>query len=196
MFTSHLLLALAWTGYCTLHSILADKGVKLFIRHRIGASFTYYRTFYNLFAFVLLALLIIWQLNITTKRIWQPNDLLYILGGLMTIAGLTGMGIILKKYFITSNGFTDLFYEGGTPVLVTDGLHRFVRHPLYFGTFLFLWGLFLLIPIWSLLVVNMVITVYTLIGIHLEEKKLISIFGEQYLEYRKKVPMIWPGMRK
>ena len=196
MFTSHLLLALAWMGYCTMHSILADQGVKLFIRQRIGASFTYYRTFYNLFAFVLLALLIIWQLNITTKRIWQPFYPLYILGGLMTIAGLTVMGIILKKYFITSNGFKDLFYEGGTPVLVTDGLHRFVRHPLYLGTFLFLWGLFLLIPIWSLLVVNMVITVYTLIGIHLEEKKLISIFGEQYLEYRKKVPMIWPGMRK
>jgi protein-S-isoprenylcysteine O-methyltransferase Ste14 len=196
MFTSHLLLALAWTGYCTLHSILADQGVKLFIRRRIGASFTYYRTFYNLFAFVLLALLIIWQLKIPTKRIWQPFYPLYILGGMMTIAGVTGMGIILKKYFITSNGFKDLFYEGGTPVLVTDGLHKFVRHPLYLGTFLFLWGLLLLIPIWSLLVVNMVITIYTLIGIHLEEKKLISIFGEQYLDYRKKVPMIWPFMRK
>jgi methanethiol S-methyltransferase len=196
MFISHLLLALAWAGYCVLHSILASVGVKKRIRKWIGQSFVYFRTFYNLLAIVLLAVLLIWLVNLPTKRIWTPVFLQYILGGLVVIAGVSGMGISLKKYFASSNGFNDLFYEGGRPVLVTDGVHRFVRHPLYFCTFLFIWGILLFFPVWSLLVVNTVITIYTLTGIRLEEKKLISIFGQQYIQYREKVPMIWPRINK
>jgi protein-S-isoprenylcysteine O-methyltransferase Ste14 len=178
-----------------LHSILADKTVKNHIRHRIGPLFRYYRTFFNLVSIVLAAILVLWQINMPTKMIWHPIFLQYIFGGMMAVAGITGMGICLKKYFDTSDGFNDLIYEGGTPVLVTDGLNRFVRHPLYFSTFILIWGIFLCFPVWTLLVVNTVITVYTLIGIRLEEKKLISIFGEGYIRYREKVPMICPGIR-
>lgn len=196
MFISHLLLALAWSAYCLLHSILAKKTVKNHIRYQIGPSFRYYRAFFNLVSIVLLAILVLWQINLPTRMIWPPIFFQYILGGILAVAGVTGMAICLKKYFDTSDGFNDLFYEGGTPVLVTDGLNRYVRHPLYFSTFLFIWGIFLCFPVWSLLVANAVITIYTLIGIRLEEKKLISIFGEGYIRYREKVPMICPGIKR
>lgn len=195
MFTSHLLLAVAWIFYGILHSVLADRKVKQYIMRRTGPLSRYYRSFYNILALSLFALLILWLFSMETRNVWTPVFPQFIAGMMMFIPGIIGIVLILKKYFVTSQGFKDLFYEGGKPVLVTDGLHRFVRHPLYFSTFLFLWGLFLLLPLWSLLVTNTVVTIYTLIGIRLEEKKLVAIFGEQYINYRKSVPMIWPRIR-
>ena len=37
-------------------------------------------------------------------------------------------------------------------------------------------------------------TIYILIGIHYEEKDLVSYFGETYVEYRRKVGMVIPGI--
>lgn len=196
MFSQHIILALFWTGYFLLHSLLADMRVKQKMLQLTGRFFKYYRSLYNAIALVLLATLMIWQIKLPSKRIWAPFIPQYILGALMMFLGFTGMVLILKKYFFSSNGFRDLFLEGGKPVLVTNGLHRWVRHPLYMGTFLFIWGFFLLVPAWSLLITNILITVYTLLAIQLEEKKLVSIFGEQYIQYQKEVPMIWPRMGK
>ena len=36
------------------------------------------------------------------------------------------------------------------------------------------------------------ITVYTIIGIYFEEKKLVKDFGESYIQYRDETPMLIP----
>jgi protein-S-isoprenylcysteine O-methyltransferase Ste14 len=81
-------------------------------------------------------------------------------------------------------------------VLFEKGIHGYVRHPLYLGTFLLIWGFFLLFPYGSLLVTNIIITLYTLLGIFYEEKKLIRDFGEKYESYKREVPMLFPKLRK
>ena len=68
-----------------------------------------------------------------------------------------------------------------------------VRHPLYFGTFVFIWGFFIVLPYLSLLICNLVVTIYTLIGIRFEEAKLEKEFGESYKQYKAQVPMIIPS---
>src|SRR5882724_486658 len=77
---------------------------------------------------------------------------------------------------------------GEVEVLELGGLHRYVRHPLYLGTLLSVWGLFLFFPLLSNLLACIMITLYTLLGIRLEEKKLLLQFGETYASYRRKVP--------
>ncbi|MEI6143491.1 MAG: hypothetical protein WCP85_29715 [Mariniphaga sp.] len=42
------------------------------------------------------------------------------------------------------------------------------------------------------IIVNLVLTVYIIIGTFLEEKKLVLEFGETYIQYQKEVPMIVP----
>jgi methanethiol S-methyltransferase len=59
-----------------------------------------------------------------------------------------------------------------------------------------LWGIFLVIPLGSLLVSNIIITIYTLLGIRYEEEKLREAFGDIYSTYMKEVPMIWPRLGK
>ena len=89
--------------------------------------------------------------------------------------------------------YTDEFKSGNR--LIITGIHRHVRHPLYAGTFLFIWGLFIFMPFASLLISNFIITCYTLIGIRFEEQKLLREFGRPYEEYKKQVPKIIPSFK-
>jgi protein-S-isoprenylcysteine O-methyltransferase Ste14 len=106
------------------------------------------------------------------------------------------MWITGRKYFRTVKNIDDLIYDNSIPVLFEKGIHGYVRHPLYLGTFLLIWGFFLLFPYGSLLVTNIIITLYTLLGIFYEEKKLIRDFGEKYESYKREVPMLFPKLRK
>ena len=83
---------------------------------------------------------------------------------------------------------------GQPPVLVTHGLYKYVRHPLYVGIFLLAWPL-------SEMTVNrlaliLIFTAYTFIGATFEERKLLKDFGETYAYYRTQTPMYIPNLRK
>jgi len=43
----YLLLALAWTAYCTLHSAMISETATGFLKRRLGESFRFYRLFFN-----------------------------------------------------------------------------------------------------------------------------------------------------
>jgi protein-S-isoprenylcysteine O-methyltransferase Ste14 len=76
--------------------------------------------------------------------------------------------------------------------LVVSGMYRFVRHPLYFGTLIFIAGLYLLFPTESMLVVLIISYVYIWIGSRLEEQKLRDLYGESYTAYARKVKSLIP----
>jgi methanethiol S-methyltransferase len=46
------------------------------------------------------------------------------------------------------------------------------------------------------IVVNVVLTIYTLIGTRLEENKLVTEFGDPYIKYQHEVPMFIPFTKK
>ncbi|MCY4191985.1 MAG: isoprenylcysteine carboxylmethyltransferase family protein [Rhodospirillaceae bacterium] len=69
--------------------------------------------------------------------------------------------------------------------LVTHGIHRYVRHPMYAALFLVLWGrafdeTALMTAFWS--------SLYLVIGTRYEERKLLRIYGEDYARYMQAVP--------
>lgn len=77
----------------------------------------------------------------------------------------------------------------------TPSLYRFVRHPLYVGWLTAMWAT----PHMSLghALFAGVNSVYILVAIALEERDLISHFGQVYVAYRKRVPMLFPfGSRR
>ena len=82
----------------------------------------------------------------------------------------------------------------GTPYLplkfVTPGPYRLVRHPLYVGWFFSFWST----PSMTVahLVFALATTAYILIAIQLEERDLVDFHGDDYLEYRRKTPMLVP----
>jgi protein-S-isoprenylcysteine O-methyltransferase Ste14 len=178
-----------------MHSLLASIGIKNKLRKSLGRSFKYYRFFYTLLSFILLAGLLYYQLDIETIKLYQPSISVLLIGMTLGLSGLSLMLICIKKYFMSLSGLLSLVKENVSSHLLITGIHRYVRHPLYLGTFAFIWGLFLVMPYLSLLIANSIITLYTLIGINLEETKLITEFGENYKLYQRSVPKLLPFLK-
>jgi protein-S-isoprenylcysteine O-methyltransferase Ste14 len=77
--------------------------------------------------------------------------------------------------------------------LRTPGLYRHVRHPIYLGWLMIMWSS----PFMTVthLVFAAGMTIYILIGIQFEERDLAAEL-EDYPQYRRKVPMLFPSFRK
>lgn len=191
----HFILAVMWIVYCALHSILAHLKIKKIIERTIGSWYKYYRLAYVIFSFAGLAFLVYYHLKVPVIKVFGTVTFLNIIGLILAFSGLLLMLICIRKYFMSLSGLRSLVYNDEKGELMITGIHTYVRHPLYLGTFAFIWGLFLLIPQFSVLIVNTIITFYTLIGIYLEEEKLEAEFGEKYTQYRAKVPGLWPSWR-
>ena len=79
--------------------------------------------------------------------------------------------------------------------LVTDGIYGFIRHPQYLGiilittVWLFAWPTLITAIMWPILLFSY----YRLAK--KEENEMEKQFGEKYLEYKKRVPMLLPHLR-
>jgi protein-S-isoprenylcysteine O-methyltransferase Ste14 len=187
----HYILGGIWVLYGIIHSLLATKQCKSYFSGKLSENA--YRIVYNVIAVMLLGAVLIFQFSIKSKIIKLTGLPVLVVGIILTFSGLAIMWVCIKKYFTQLSGIRGESGAGKLyPVLETTGLHAFVRHPLYFGTFVFGAGLFFLFPLLANLIAVLFIIIYTLIGIRWEEKKLISRFGDRYLSYKEKVPMIIP----
>ena len=191
MIYTYILLCFLWIAYCFVHSFLADGSIKTAIQHKTGTSSRFYRLAYNLFAMAGLIAIISFQLNVKCSPIFLQSALTIFFAAILILAGLFIMLICIIKYFKQLSGLKNI-----KPVLVTTGFHRFVRHPLYLGTFIFLGGAFFAFPLLTNLLSFVIIVLYTLWGIGLEEKKLVKVFGEDYIRYQNAVPKIIPRIHR
>ncbi len=78
------------------------------------------------------------------------------------------------------------------PQFHTPSLYRVVRHPLYIGWLTIFWAAPTMTV--SHLLFALATTVYILVAIRLEERDLVAAFGETYLAYRRRTPMLVPNM--
>jgi len=78
--------------------------------------------------------------------------------------------------------------------LHTPALYKIVRHPIMLGFLIAFWAT----PTMSVghLLFAVVVTVYTLLALILEERDLVAAMGSSYVEYRKRVPMLVPFTKK
>jgi protein-S-isoprenylcysteine O-methyltransferase Ste14 len=187
-----MILAVLWIVYCVLHSLFASLAFKKWMETLTDKHFRLYRLYYTLFAFISLTGIILYQFSISQKIIFKSSSFTLMMGGLISVTGLIIMTVCIRKYFMQLSGLRSLIENNAGNKLMITGIHKYVRHPLYSGTFLFIWGILLLLPYWSLLIASSIITLYTLIGIRFEENKLIMEFGKPYEDYQNAVPMIIP----
>lgn len=193
----HLILALMWIVFCVLHSFFAGLWWKKKMESLMKGRFRFYRLFYTVFAFVSFGWVIAYQLSIPSPTVFSPHFLTTIAGAVIGLTGVLIMAVCIKKYFFQLSGLKSLYLndDAAANELIITGIHRYVRHPLYSGTFLFIWGLWLLFPSLSLLIADVIITLYTILGIYWEEQKLELEFGDSYRRYKQKVPKLIPSFK-
>ena len=192
------LYALAWLSFGIVHSLLATVAGREWLVRTFGA---YHRIAYNLIAIVHFAVLLAFGRWLFAERaafirpVW-----LYAFMALMVIGGIVILIVAVRSYDV--GRFTGLAQiragRAGSSLaedepLRMDGLHRYVRHPLYTGGFLVLWGLAhdpmaVATAVWA--------SLYLLIGTWFEERRLLRVYGEAYAQYRLRVPAFMPWRGK
>jgi len=161
----------------------------------MGEQFRFYRFYYSLFGATGFMAMIFYLVQLPSRALFEPGSGSRIAGSVISLIGFVIMAICIVKYFSQMSGIKGWIEINATNKLMITGIHKMVRHPLYSGTFIFIWGLLLLFPGMSLLISDLIITIYTLIGVRLEEQKLEKEFGEAYKLYKREVPMLIPKLR-
>ncbi len=89
----------------------------------------------------------------------------------------------LPQYFGVMDTPKVFFYEGA---------YSICRHPLYFSWLLAVWGFIIASPYLLYLEFAILITIFVVHMSKEEEKVMIALFGERYVDYTKRVPFLLP----
>ncbi|MBN2145850.1 MAG: isoprenylcysteine carboxylmethyltransferase family protein [Anaerolineales bacterium] len=183
--------------YGLIHSVLASLQIKAHARRWFGThSDRWFRMIYNGCAGLTLLPILALPVLLVDREIYRIPYPWFIFTGVIQILSLFILLYGLKQTGILSFlGLSQLSKPSpaSTPRLVTDGLYRYVRHPLYTAGLVFIW----LFPIMTcnLLAIDIGLTIYILAGAMIEERKLLKEYGPAYGAYRKRTPMLIPFLR-
>lgn len=196
MIIQHAFLCFWWLVFCTLHSVFAGEEWKYKMKALLKSGYKFYRIIYSFFALITLAIAVIYNFSIPSFLLWKIPFIEKAISTAGIITGLLLMLLFTKRFFFDLSG-ADVFQKKQTArTLIRTDFYKHVRHPLYSATLLFIWSIFLSKPLLSNLITCICITAYTLIGIYIEEKKLIKEFGNNYITYRSATPMLIPELFK
>nr|ACD54688.1 putative S-isoprenylcysteine O-methyltransferase-like protein [Adineta vaga] len=194
--------ALLYAIFAIAHTVFAQESVQAVITRYLLPKQTL-RTAYcvmvSITVFVILGFwqhthVQLWNWLPTTMSLYQQQFVLLTIFTIIHAPEFSGIKQLFSQTGTISCPFSTTTMSQqrttGVHTLVTTGLFRFCRHPLYLFTLLPL----IITPTMSLdrLAFIVFTCVYDAIGIPIEEKKLVRFFGQSYIDYQQCVPAIIP----
>lgn len=114
----------------------------------------------------------------------------------IAVATLALLLAALVRTWATAYLGSDVVYDKDlhSERVVADGPYRYVRNPLYLGTWLLTAAISVLMPPGGALFALVTVTLLIVAWVLAEERKLIMERGEAYTAYLKKVPRFFPAI--
>ena len=156
------------------------------MRGMLGAGFMrLYRLSYNAFSALTFLPIVYLMATLPDQPLYSiPSPWSYLMLAGQGLSALLLMVGVLQTDTLSFIGLSQLFTrKKNRHSLVTRGLYRYMRHPLYTFGLLTIW--FSSTVSVNSLTVYIAATVYTLIGAYFEERKLLREFGQAYADYKK-----------
>ena len=175
--------------FAVFHSILAMDHAKNKAEKFMGKGYRYYRLIYSLISFPLLipAYLVWTTYSKSSPLIYTIPEYLYPLIILFRLSALGLFGYAALQTDVLE--FIGIKREKKKS-LITRGPYAIVRHPLYLA------GILVLITNMKMtqldLLAVILISGYCMIGAFIEEKRLLSVYGNEFREYKQQVSMFIP----
>jgi protein-S-isoprenylcysteine O-methyltransferase Ste14 len=179
------------------HSVMARKPFKAWWTQYVPPSVE--RSTYVLFSSLALMLLF-WQWRAMPSVVWQIADTKT--ANAVLALSLVGWVIVFTSTFLINHfelfGLHQVANNlAGRPMpqvrFRTPLLYKLVRHPIYLGFVVAFWAAPTMTA--GRLLFAAVTTAYIFVGIFLEERDLIEMFGDEYRRYRERVGMLVPWRR-
>jgi protein-S-isoprenylcysteine O-methyltransferase Ste14 len=183
--------------FAVQHSVMARKNFKAWWVQFVPKHVE--RSTYVLLASLSL-LLLFWQWRPLPAIIWDVKDP-DVAATIVTLS-FAGWVLVVTSTFLINH--FELFglqqvaqqlvdKQPSPPRFSTPLFYKFVRHPLYLGFIIAVWAA----PTMTVghLLFASVITHYILLGITLEERDLVALFGDEYRQYKQRVSMLIPWRR-
>jgi protein-S-isoprenylcysteine O-methyltransferase Ste14 len=194
--TRYVVLISLWGIWCFLHSFLITPAVTGFVQKRFEKAYRYYRVYYNFIALASLIPVLIYSFSIKVIPVFRWEGPFRIVQGLLVVSALL-LFIGGARFYDLAQflGIRQVRENSACSLLTNDcrldsgGILGMVRHPWYAGGILIVWARNLDM---AAILTNLIINGYFLIGTLLEERKLLSEFGEEYVNYQQHVSMLFP----
>lgn len=126
---------------------------------------------------------------------WDGNLWIYLTGtqAAMLVSMIIGYSIAFFGIALVSAGWREVYRARRENRMTKKGPYAFVRHPQYTGFFLVMFGEGVVHwpTVFSLAAFPIVVIAYVLLA-RKEERQMVERFGNEYIEYRGRVPMFLP----
>ena len=186
--------------WAVAHSVTAAQFFKDYVRRLVGDERYHqgYRLFYTGFSVLSILPVFYFYWRLPPVTLWQvPSPWSWLLIVLQGV-GLVGAAVsVMQTDAWSFVGIRQLFSQqavqkrGGLgESLYIAGLYRWMRHPLYTFSLLFLWCTPTMTR--NTLIFNLLATAYFVIGSLFEERRLTADFGQAYTAYQQAVPRFLP----
>ena len=191
---------LLYGAFGIIHSYLALIDIKSKIARKYPGYLPYYRLSYNIFSCVTFYFVYEYTpvIDIRLYDLQPPFDILILIPQVLSLIGILWvfryihvkefLGIAQIQRHVAGNYQTEELDEHSE--LITGGVFRWSRHPLYFFSIIFLLSRPYMFLDYTISI--LCISLYFFIGSVYEEKRMVSHFGELYEQYRKRTSRIIP----